>query len=90
MKKIYRIVEHTYYEKGDKKRQYYTIEEQKKFLWWKLWSNITETKCDEDCYSTELEFTTESEAINTIKKLQRGNKLQGWSKEVTTVLEFPI
>jgi hypothetical protein len=91
MKKIYRVVKHTYYEKGDKKKSHYSVQYQKKFLWWKLWSNITETECCEgECYNNPIVFHTESDAIYMIKNLQQGNKIQGWDEEVTTVLELPI
>ena len=91
MKKIYRVVKHTYYEKGDKKKSHYSVQYQTKFMWWKVWSDITETECHQgDCQTISLVFETESEAINLIKNLQHGGKIEGWDKEVTTVLELPI
>ena len=89
MNKIYRVVKHTYYEKGEKQKYHYSVQYQTKFLWWKLWNTITETECHkEDCESIPLVFDLESEAINMIKNLQQGNKIQGWDEEVT--LELPI
>lgn len=89
-KKIYRVVKHTYYEKGEIKKEHYTIQKQTKFLWWKLWDNITDTECDrEDCQSYPLTFDTEIDATKMINNLQNGYKLRGWDKEVTTILEFP-
>jgi hypothetical protein len=90
MKKIYRIVKHTYYEIGEEKRHHYTIQYQTKFLWWKLWGTITETECyNGDCYDSPLIFNNESEAISVITKLQNGNKLNGWNKEISKVVQFP-
>ena len=92
MKKIYRVVKHTYYEKGEKKKSHYSVQYQTKFLWWKLWSTITETFLDKEggSYNNPIVFHTESEAITMIKNLQRGNKIEGWDEEVTTVLELPV
>jgi hypothetical protein len=90
MKKVYRIVKHTYYESGDKKKQYYSVQCQIKILWWKLWDTITDSQChNEECKTFPLTFHTELDAINLINNLQNGNKLSGWDKEVITVLEFP-
>jgi hypothetical protein len=90
MKKMYRIVKHTYYEKGEEKKDHYTIQYQSKFLWWKLWNTITETECEkEDCHNVPLTFSNELDATTVITNLQNGNKLNGWNKEVITVLEFP-
>ena len=90
MKKIYRVIKHTYYEKGKEKKNHYTIQLQSKFLWFKLWNNIEETVCHkEECQTTPLVFDNESDAITMINNLQHGNKIEGWDKEVTTVLEFP-
>jgi hypothetical protein len=89
-KKIYRVVKHTYYEKGQIKKEHYTIQKQMKFLWWKLWDSIMDTEChDGDCEIYLLTFNTETDATNMINNLQNGHKLKGWDKEVTKVLEFP-
>lgn len=91
MKKIYRVVKHTYYEKGSEKKCHYSVQYQSKFLWWKLWTTIRETICHQgDCETIQLVLSSESDAINMIKNLQHGNKIEGWDKEVITVLEFPI
>jgi hypothetical protein len=90
MKKIYRIVKHTYYDKGTEKKHHYTIQYQSKFLWRKLWDNIMDTECDkEECQSYPLTFSTELDATTMINNLQNGYKLKGWNKEVTKVVEFP-
>jgi hypothetical protein len=87
MKKKYRVIKNTYYEKGEKKKDHYTVQYQSKFLWWKLWDTITETECErEDCKPFPITFDNESEAINMITNLQNGNKVNGWDKEVITVL----
>jgi hypothetical protein len=91
MKKIYRVVKHTYYEKGEINKEHYTIQCQSKFLWWKLWDNITETECHMDeCQTYPLTFNTEDDAITMINNLQKGYKLRGWDKEIISVLKFPI
>ena len=60
MKKIYRVVKHTYYEKGEINKEHYTIQCQTKFLWWKLWDNITDIQChDGDCETYPIMFYTE-------------------------------
>jgi len=90
MKKIYRVVKHTYYKKGEEIKNHYTVQLQSKFLWFKLWETITETECHkEECQTNILVFDNESDAITMINNLQQGNKIEGWDKEVTTVLEFP-
>lgn len=90
MDKVYRVVKHTYYEKSEKKTEHYTIQRQMKFLWWRTWDSIMKTECyKEDCQTVPLTFNNESEAISMINNLQNGHKLEGWDKEVTTVLEFP-
>ena len=90
MKKIYRVVKHTYYEQGEIKKEHYTVQCQSKFLWWKLWDNITDVEChDGDCQTYPLTFNTETEATIMIMNLQNGHKLRGWDKEITKVLEFP-
>jgi hypothetical protein len=91
MKKIYRVVKHTHYEKGEINKEHYTIQRQTKFLWWKLWGDITDIQCyDGDCQTYPIMFDTENKAITMINNLQNGYKLKGWDKEVTKVLEFPI
>jgi len=87
MKKIYRVVKHTYYEKGDKKKSHYSVQYQTKFLWCKLWSTITETECYEgECYNNPIVFHTELEAITMINNLQRGNKVEGWDEKVIKII----
>jgi hypothetical protein len=90
MKKIYRVVKHTYYEKGEINKEHYTIQRQSKFLWWRLWDNITDVECHNgDCENYPLTFDTKDEAITMINNLQKGYKLRGWDKEIVTFLEFP-
>jgi hypothetical protein len=90
MKKIYRVVKHIYYEKGEINKEHYTIQYQSKFLWWRLWNTITDIECDsEECESYPLIFNTEDDAITMINNLQNGYKLRGWDKEITNVLKFP-
>lgn len=89
MKPIYRIIKHTYFEKCDVNREYYTIQYQYKFLWWKFWSTIKQMDCGwGDCYKHAIQFNTESDAIYAIKKLENGNIPDGWTQEVSTVLDF--
>ena len=91
MRPIYRVVKHTYYEKCDVKREYFTIQKQVKFLIWTIWSSIKETDCGwgwGDCNRNPISFSTESDAIYAIKKLENGNIPDGWVSEVSTVLDF--
>lgn len=86
---LYRIIKHTYYEKCDVKKEYYTIE--KKWNIWRFswWEKIKETVCGwGDCHRESITFTTESEAIYAIKKLENGNIPDGWVEEVSKVLDF--
>jgi len=88
MKKIYRVVKHTHYEKGEINKEHYTVQCQSNFLWWKLWGNITEMECyNGDCENYPITFNTETEATNMIINLQNGNKLTGWEKEIITVVK---
>jgi hypothetical protein len=89
MKPIYRVVKHTRYEKCDVKREYFTIQKQVKFLMWTFWRDITETNCGMgDCGKCPITFKTESDAIFAIKKLEMGNIADGWTENVTKVLDF--
>jgi hypothetical protein len=36
----------------------------------------------------DIKFDTESEAIYAIKKLENGNLTQGWTEEISSVLDF--
>lgn len=85
----FRVIKHTKYVKCDIDVEYYTIEKQKSFLGIKYWSEIQQTY---DSFrggsSMSIIFNTESDAIYAIKKLQTGNKPDGWREEVLTVLDF--
>lgn len=87
---LFRVVKHTYYEKCDIKREEFTIQVQKSFLFlWKMWYTIKELNCGwGDCHKTPITFKTESEAIYAIKNLQNGYLADGWTGEVSTVLDF--
>ena len=89
MKPIYRIVKHTKYKKCDINKSYYTVEKREKFLWLKWWSPISETECGgEDCSKTIIIFNAESDALQAINKLENGNIVDGWVKEVSRVIDF--
>jgi hypothetical protein len=89
MKPIYRTVKHTYYEECNVEGEHYTVQRYKKFLWWKYWSTLTKTDCSwADCHKVDIKFDTESEAIYAIKKLENGNLAQGWTEEISSVLDF--
>ena len=89
MKPIYRIIKHTYYEECNVKSECFTIQRYKKFLWWNYWSTLTHEECSwGDCNKVDLKFNTESDAIYAIKKLENGNIPQGWTKEVSSILDF--
>lgn len=87
---LFRTVKHTYYERCDIKKEQYTIQVKKKFLFfWERWFTIKEMVCGwGDCHTTAIVFTSESEAIYAIKNLQNGYLADGWTGEVSTVLDF--
>ena len=91
MKKIpkFRVIKNTYYEQCEIKRTYYTVQYEWKFLWWTFWFSLKEMNCGMgDCYKVNIKFETESDAIYAIKKLQNGNIPDGWTTEVSVVLNF--
>ena len=89
MRPIYRVVKHTYYEKCDVTKEYFNIQKQVKFLKWKWWEPIKQEDCFMgDCNRIPISFSTESDAIYAIKKLENGNIPDGWVSEVSTVLDF--
>jgi len=87
---IFRVVKHTYFEKCNVKREQFTIEFKKKILWWERWVSVKEVNyCGwSDCYKSEIIFQTESEAIFAIKNLQNGYIPDGWTKEISSVLDL--
>ena len=89
MKPIYRVIKNTYYEQCDIKRTYYSVQKERKFLWWTFWSTLKETNCGMgDCYKVDIKFETESHAIHAIKNLQQGMLADGWVEEVSVVIDF--
>lgn len=92
MKKLplFRVIKHTYFERCDIKTEQYTIQVKKKFLFfWERWYTIKEMVCGiGDCYKTAIVFKSESEAIYAIKNLQNGYLADGWTGEISTVLDF--
>ena len=91
IKKIpkYRVIKNTYYEQCEIKRTYYSVQHERKFLWWTYWSTLKEMTCGMgDCCKVNIKFETESDAIYAIKKLQNGAILDGWVEEISTVLDF--
>lgn len=86
---IYRVIKNTYYEQCDIKRTYYSVQKERKFLWWTFWSTLKETNCGMgDCYKVDIKFETESHAIHAIKNLQQGMLADGWVEEVSVVIDF--
>lgn len=89
MKTIYRTVKHTYYKKCDVMETYYTVEKRIKFLRFIWWSPISEMECGTDeCGKNTITFSTESDALEAINKLENGNIVDGWISEVSTVIDF--
>lgn len=85
----YRVIKNTYYEQCDIKRTYYSVQKERKFLWWTFWSTLKETNCGMgDCYKVDIKFETESHAIHAIKNLQQGMLADGWVEEVSVVIDF--
>ena len=89
MKPIYRVIKHTKYEKCEFKQEYFTIQKQFKFLWFKIWKSMKETQMGwEYNLKQDMSFKTENDAIYAIKKLQNGSVPDGWVSAVSTVLDF--
>lgn len=89
MKPIYRVIKNTYYKKCENIEEHYTIQKKMRFLFLKWWESVTEVNTDDvDSYRTVISFKTEAEAVFAIKKLEMGNKPDGWRKEVSVVLDF--
>jgi hypothetical protein len=90
MKPIYRVVKHTQYKEFVVAKEHFTIQKQVRVLFWKKWRTI-DKKVNSilgDSYTVDITFDTESEAVFAIKKLEMGAISQGWTKEVTAVLDF--
>jgi hypothetical protein len=91
MKPIYRVVKHTQYKEFEVAKEYFTIQKQVRVLFWKKWRTIDKevnTLYIGGTYRIDITFDTESEAVFAIKKLEMGAISQGWTKEVTSVLDF--
>lgn len=89
MKPIYQVIKHTYYEKCNLKKEYFTVQKQVKFLGIKKWKTIKEEVWGYgDSYKIPMKFDTESDAIYAIKKLENGALPEGWKTEITSVLDF--
>jgi hypothetical protein len=89
MKPIYRVIKNTYYKKCTETGAHYTIQKKMRFLFFKWWESVTEVNNDDvNSYRTVISFKTEAEAVFAIKKLEMGNKPNGWRKEVSVVLDF--
>jgi hypothetical protein len=79
--KVYRIVERNWYERGEINGDYtrYQVEVQKKFMWRKYWSSITEPNYD---HRSAIEFKTIEEAQKLIEKLKNAERINGWGEKV--------
>jgi len=79
--KIYRIVESNWYERGEIRKDHtsYHVEVQKKFLWKKYWSAITEPNYD---HRSAIKFKTLEEAQKLIEKLKKEERINGWGEKV--------
>ena len=68
-------------EYGIDERPYYYIQEQRKFLWWTFWHNITESVCDYGgCSQVVKAFSSEYKAKDYITNdLCKRRKPKGWS-----------
>jgi len=89
MKSVYRIIKHTFYENCELKLQYFTVQYETKFLWWKMWKTLKRLECSgEDCHQVVIQYDSQSDAINAIDKLYKGNIIDGWTEEVLYVFNF--
>jgi hypothetical protein len=76
----YRIVELTYYNRGEAKDStYYEVHFLKKFLWIKWWSPLTEPNYD---HNSTIRFETLSQAEDLLEKHKNGNPINGWKERI--------
>lgn len=89
MKPKYRVIKHSYYEKCNFEKEYFTVQKEVKFLGIKMWKDIKEEIVGYgEFYKIPMKFDTESDAIYAIKKLENGALPEGWKTEITSVLDF--
>ena len=56
--------------KGKVSREYYYIQEWKRFLWWSYWKDIEHTVCGwGDCYKVRTTFKTLEEAQDFVRNV---------------------
>jgi hypothetical protein len=76
----YRIIESTYYNRGESKNStHYEVQYLKKFLLFQWWSSLTEPNYD---HNSVMTFETMQEAEEIIKKHKSGNPINGWREKV--------
>jgi hypothetical protein len=78
--KRYRIIESTYYNRGESKNStHYEIQVFKKFLWISWWSSLKESYGEADCPIT---LQTLDEAQRLLERIRNGNPIKGWKEKV--------
>lgn len=83
MEKQYRIRKSTYFDEyGKEKREYYYIQQLKKFLWREYWSNIKHTVGGMGGdYKTTTEFNSYFDAYEFTVRLKTGALTGKWKEE---------
>jgi hypothetical protein len=54
-----------------------------------MWKTLKRLECSgEDCHQVVIQYDSQSDAINAIDKLYKGNIIDGWTEEVLSVFNF--
>lgn len=75
---LYRIFKHTFYDRGSRSLQFYSVKKKVKFLWWYRWIPLYRESYDG---RDEARFDTEGDAVIAIKRDQMGIPMSGWRDE---------
>ncbi len=76
----YRIIKRQYYDVGKLKNEYYEVQKQKKFLFFKYWSGVA---CEDSWDTTNVpSFQNFDEAYDLLKKCKQQKPLNGFKDEV--------
>lgn len=81
----YKIFKNTFFDKGSKSLQFYTVKKKVKFFWWYRWVPLYRESYDG---RDEARFDTEGDAAIAIKKDQMGFPMSGWREELVSELDF--
>lgn len=89
MKKDYRVLYHTYYNRAivQETMNYYSVQQKKRFLFWTYWGTFKEREYDG---LSTIKFKTEYEAEDFINRLKQGFISEGWITEIVTVKRIKL